>query len=174
MAFNIQPPGHNGQGVNLNFGDANGDGRFDWGLGIRNAQHYGNGYAGAYNSNEVGFNTDRGVYLDSRNGSYNPMAQQHNYHGVDSSGVSRGSSTYMDMFGNYDNNRYANDVWGNYYGGQTQSNNLGWSNTDVGGNVWTGNHGVSHQQANVFSGYDSYAYQTYTCGGGHAAGGWFF
>lgn len=175
MAFQIPLGGHHGQGLVLNFGDANGDGRFDWGLGVRNAQHYGNGYAGVYNSNEVGFNSDRGMYLDNRNGSYSPFAQQHNYSGWDTSGVSRGSSTYSDIYGNYQNNRYANDVWGNYYNGQTQANPFGWSNTDMSGNAYSGRFAVGHQQGNIFGGYSAQAYghPGYGCYGGHSVGRWF-
>lgn len=180
MAFNILIPGQYGQGLNLSFGDANGDGKFDFGLGVRNYGAYGNAYGGAYASNEIGFNTGRGVYMDQANGSWNAFGSQNNYYGVDSSGVQRGSSTYADVFGNYQNNRYANDVWGNYYGGQTSANRWGYSNSDVSGNAWTGQQSYGAQYGDAFGNYGNYGgytpgygYGGVQWGGGGNVYGWF-
>lgn len=161
MALNIFLPTQNGQGINLQLGDTNGDGKFDFGLGVRQYQGYGNGWGGAYNAGEIGFNTGRGGYLDNYNGSYNGFASQNNYTGWDTNGTTRGSSTYADVFGNYNNNRFANDVWGNYYQGNTQANMWGYQDSNVGGNVWSGANQWNYQAGNVFG------------GGGFASGGWF-
>ena len=177
MALNLFFPTQYGQGINLQLGDTNGDGKMDVGLGVRGYQAYGNGYGGVYNAGEVGFNTGRGAYVDGMNGSWNGMQRQDNYWGSDTSGVNRGSSTYQDVFGNSSNNRYANDVWGNYSQGSTNANLWGYSNSNVGGNVWTGQQNWNQQQGNMWGqssswggtpGYGSYAYS-----GGYSTGGWF-
>lgn len=180
MAFNILLPGHHGQGINLQFGDANGDGKFDFGLGVRNYQAYGNGYGGAYQAQEFGINSGRGAYYDQAGGVSNGYQQQHYYHGQDTSGVTRGSNTYSDVYGNYNNNRYANDVWGNYYQGNTQANGWGYSNSDRSGNVWTGQGSYGHQHRDVFGNYGNYGGFTpgyghpgYHYGGGGNVGNWF-
>ncbi len=180
MALNIFIPSHGGQGVNLQIGDTNGDGKVDFGLGVRQYQGYGNGYAGAYSAGEVGFNTGRGVYLDGMNGASNGFQRQDNYWGIDTSGTTRGSSTYSDVFGNYQNNRYANDVWGNYYQGNTSANMWGYSNSDVAGNAWNGSQRWAHQQGDVFGNFGwnagsvpAYGHRCYHAGGGYSAGGWF-
>ena len=161
MALNIFLPTQYGQGLNLQIGDTNHDGKVDFGLGVRQYQGYGNGWGGAYSAGEVGFNTGRGAYMDGMNGSYNGFSRQDNYTGWDTNGTTRGSSTYQDVFGNYNNNRYANDVWGNYSQGNTQANMWGYQNSNVGGNVWSGAQNWNYQAGNVFG------------GGGFASGGWF-
>lgn len=161
MALNIFLPTQYGQGLNLQIGDTNGDGKLDFGLGVRQYQGYGNGWGGAYSAGEVGFNTGRGAYLDGYSGASNGISSQNNYWGFDTNGTSRGSSTYSDIFGNYNNNRYANDVWGNYYQGNTQANIWGYTNSNMGGNAYSGANAWNYQAGNVFG------------GGGYASGGWF-
>jgi hypothetical protein len=162
-----------GQGINLNFGDTDGDGKTDFGIGVRNYEHYGNGIAGVYGSNEIGLDSGRGVYLDHRNGSYNPFAQQHNFLGTDSRGVTQGSSTYMDILGNYQNNRFANDVWGNYSDGFTRANPFAFENFDRSGNIFSGRQAWAHQQGDIFGNFRWNASAPYMGGGGCGCARWF-
>lgn len=152
-------PIHLGNGAVLRLGDANGDGRFDLGLGLR-ANAYGNspfgfGQAGA----ELGFNTQGGLYgrVDSSNSNM--------------WGSSGGSGT---IFSNGDSSQgsWSNDIFGNYSNSQ-QSGGYGWQASSYnGGNVYNGNYYGQQQSSNSFeSGYSNWGGNSWT-GASHANGGY--
>ena len=180
MAATFYIPGRDGNaGFTIGVGDTNRDGKLDFDFGVRAYNGYGNGYSGAYNSSEIGFNTARGTYVAGESGSYTPWSQQSQNYRADSWGT-QGSQTYSDVAGNYTNNRYARDVFGGYYEGNTTANSWSYQNQDRSGNVYGGPEFRSGQYADVFGRGGSYnnvvpqwGQQQFCCCGGRQVQGWF-
>lgn len=170
-----------GQGIRIGIGDYDHNGKIDFDFGLQGFNAWGNGASGGYNSTEIGYGTARGAYIENSNGSYTPWARQDNHWGADSWG-SHGSSTYQDVFGNYENHRYANDVFGNYSYGDTHATPWSFSDRNASGNSYWGNHQESGRYADAFGNWGSYnvpgcvpnyGCRDYCCGGGVQVNAWF-
>jgi hypothetical protein len=121
-------------------------------LGVERFGGSGNLFGGNYGSDEVGFDTRRGVFHDSASGSWSPWSQSQSWSQSDMFG-SRGGGNYGDVFGNYQNNQYAGNVWGSYSGSQSAGNAWGYTNSNYSGNTWTGGNQWSSQGGDVFGNY---------------------
>lgn len=178
MAVNFFLPSQNGQGVNIGLG-LNERGKLDWSVGLRQFYGYGNGAAGTVGANEVGFGSRGGLYAGGTQTNFNPWGAQNYTWGANQLGSAQ-SYTAADVFGNYQNDRYAQNVFGGAYEGHTRANPWGYANSDMAGSVWGGPRLESHQAGNGFggtswSGYSvpHHGHRHYHGCGGHQVNGWF-
>ena len=180
-------PIHLGDGFMLGIGDSNRDGKLDFDFGLR-SQSYGNGpFGGGHAGGEIGFNTQRGLYLGGDVSSHNRWGASGAGGRVFSDGGFQSGQWSNDVFGNYQNSQQAggpgwysgggnagNVYSGNYSGYQTDSNYFGRSNSNWAGNSWSGANISNHSYSNVFGGHGGYSVGTPpfvpSYGGGHHHG----
>lgn len=178
MAFGIHIPGQGGQGINIGLG-VNERGRLDWSVGLQQFGTYNNAFGAGYNRGEIGFGSRGGLYVAGDNFHTNGVTAQHNAWGANQWG-SASTHTAADIFGNYSQDRYAQNVFGGAYEGHTRANGWGFTNSDYSGSVWGGPRFESHQAGNGFgtaswSGYSvpHYGHRHYHGCGGYQVNGWF-
>ena len=170
MAFNIVLGGHNGQAVNLGF-----NGRGDFSVGLRQAYGYGNGVAGSYGANEIGFG-NRGLYAGGTHTNYNQVGVENRTWSANQWG-SQSTYTAANVFGDYQNDRYAQNVFGGYQEGHTRASPWAVSNSEYAGNVYGGPQFQQHRYGDAWGwggvSVPYFGHHHYHGCGGCQVGAWF-
>jgi hypothetical protein len=159
---------HNGFSIGI--GDSNRDGKLDFDFGLRH-QSYGSSPWGFGSSGaEIGFNTQRGVYVGGNYSNSNVFGSYGAAGRVYGDGGASSASWSNDVFGNYRNSHQnygpfhydagyngGNVYSGNYWGGHTASNMWGSANSNYAGNTWSGAHVGNHSYSNIWGGGGQYS-----------------
>lgn len=149
----------------LGIGDANRDGKIDLDFGLRGQQWGNSPWGGGSQGFEVGINTARGGYVGADQSSWNHYGSQSSYGRVFGDGGHEAGHGHQDVFGNWgggysNSNNYgyhASNAGGNvysgqYYGNRVDANGWGYASDSVAGNAWTGQQMGHHSRGDNWGG----------------------
>lgn len=153
-------------GFTFGLGDSNQDGRIDFDFGIRNQSYHNGPWGSGHSGAEIGFNTDRGLYLGGDTSNHNFWGSSGGGGRVFQDGGIQSGHWSNDVFGNYHSggvntgpgwaNTHSNGgnwVTGDYHGHQSHSNPIYSTRSDWAGNRWTGAQVGTHSYGDIFGGH---------------------